>query len=268
MRLSIGLTSFALGLIGIVIAEAPRPNPQGTGPLLRNSAGRQDSVRPRRTRSTTRIPVVKGEVAAVSPFDTLEFPWPPPKWSARVKLPTAIADPTKPESLGSIADRIDSAFRRAEIQEYAVYTIGESGFAYLSRLERIDATGKPLAGANRWPTEVSGDLRTRGIVEYFKSLFVATPGYYRVIAIVASPRPIVQGEDSLSAEQAGQLVRGPQILPRDVRARKIPGVYATALIYEFQATKAETAPKLIVSAVPPIQHLVLAGLWPQTYFGR
>jgi hypothetical protein len=224
---------------------------------------------------TTRIPVLKDEpryvrdtvtiyrtdTVFVARNDTLEFPWPPPQWSARYKLPTAIVDPDNPEMLGAIADRIGEAFTRGRIEEFALYTVGDSGFAYVSRLERIDRDGTPLPDPDRWPSEMTGELKARSIVAYFKSLFVASPGYYRVIAIVVSPRPIAAASEPMTPQLAGALANGPQVLPRRFRERRIAGAYGTALIYEFEAKKAQERPRLILSEVPPVQHLILAGLW-------
>lgn len=200
-------------------------------------------------------PVPTGDVA-------MEFPWPPPRATAKTLLPSHLLASGNIDTLGAVAAKIDSAVARAGIQEWAVYTIGDSGFAYVTRLERIDQDGRPKPPPDRWPGDSGEGPRNRSFLQYIKSLFVAEPGFYRVIAVVVTSRPVADIGNPLSRGAADSLLLGPQILPASLRARKVHNLSAYALIYQFKSINKDAEPRLLSrTTVPPAQHLSLAGFW-------
>jgi hypothetical protein len=216
-----------------------------------------------RSRGLRRIPVRKDQTALLGPPPILPFPWPPPTATAKYLLPKRILSITDSVSLGEVAALVRDALSRAGVEEYAVYSVkGDSGLAFVTRLERIDADGRPLPLPDRWPQELNSNIRAHSLPAYLKSLFVSSPGYYRMVAIVLAAGPVVANGPQLTAKQADALIGGSQHVPPELMSRFVSGLEATALIYQFRYDKGDAAPKLLAhTSIPPAEQLARSGYW-------
>jgi hypothetical protein len=221
----------------------------------------QDTTRPR---SPRRIPVRKEQPApGHSHPSVLDFPWPPPKATARYLLPRNLLQSGDSVSLGRVASLVRDALGRAGVEEYAVYTIkSDSGLAFVTRLERIDKNGRPLPLPDRWPEELNADIRSHSFGNYLRSLFVSEPGYYRMVAIVLTTGPVLYSDKRLTSEEAEILIGGSQHIAPELMSRYIRGLEATALIYQFRSDRRGAKPRLLArTSIPPVEQLAQAGYW-------
>ncbi len=163
------------------------------------------------------------------------FPWPPPRASARYVIPRDIVlGDTTNATWGGVEARLVAALDSAGYFDRSVYFV-PSGFAIVTRLERIDADGNPLAEDDRWPP-VIGATGTFSLASYISRLFFAETGYYRVIAFIAAPRAFVEGREPPTGPEATEWVRsGLNAVPPEARNLHYSDDFTlTALIYEFR----------------------------------
>jgi hypothetical protein len=205
-----------------------------------------------------------------SPFDPFrsmpQFPWPPPEWTSRYALPVAILSGGPAPRLGEVFDRLEAALRRAKIDEWSVYAIGDDGFAVAARMESIRDDGVPVDGGNRWTIRSRVEPPQFDLLWYVRGLMTAQTGRYRIIAVVITPRVVTAG-----TPERGELIRklpyvGPGRLPPELRNRSAPSsCCAEALIYEFYRASADDSPrslKATESRLTARGHLIGAGLLP------
>lgn len=220
-----------------------------------------------------RIPVRKEAqdvpVSGATSLPTFAFPWPPPRSTAKFALPARLLVPDDTSTLGTAALAVQTALLRAGIEQWAVFTVGLNGFAFVTRLERTDIDGNPLSGANRWPEELNADIRQHTIGQYLRSLFVSEPGYYRVIAIVVTSRAVVDTGKPIVADSAVNMLTGPQHLPDWMLGLRAPGMKATALIYQFKSTTRDAKPAFLAqTSAPPVEQLARTHLWKKEELTR
>ncbi len=193
-----------------------------------------------------------------------QFPGPrPPQWTVRFLVPEGLVVAAQPEPIGGPFDRINEALRRAGVYDWATYAFGDSGFAVAARLEHIDEDGFPREA--RWAVPPGGD-RAFTLQEYFRRLFLAEPGRYRVIVFIVTHRPLTADTSTRATEPEARrwLHSGAAALPDGLRDLVVPGARAHALIYEFYRPTEDEEPSLVVeSQVQGPQHLIRAGLWPE-----
>jgi hypothetical protein len=191
-----------------------------------------------------------------------QFPWPPPKWTSRYLLPDGLVTTGQMQTLGYFFDRVRDALRRAQVDEWSSYAIGEDGFVIVSRLESIQDSGSPSPGPARWNTDRL-PATIDGLKAYLSALFTARTGRYRVIALVVTPRSVVAGAEAPGVQGMASLLRmGATALPDSFRNRTVPSVRCEALIYEFFKASEDDSIKLVeASRLQPTDHLVGAGLW-------
>jgi hypothetical protein len=137
----------------------------------------------------------------------------------------------------------------------SVYAIDTTGFALVTRMEAIDADGRPKPGAERWNTP-RDRLPPR--------IFFAKPGFYRVVVFAVTDLPSQPSADTLDARRAEALVRGgTDDLPAYLKRLPLgPDGRCLALIYEFEKPSEGDSARLVTSTpVGASQHLALAGLW-------
>lgn len=190
-----------------------------------------------------------------------QFPWPPPRWTARSVMPPGVAIAAAGEPLGSIFDRLLSALVRAKIDDRSVYAIGSDGFAIVSRLERINDDGRPAA--ERWSLDAVRQ-RPFSLADYLTALFKANPGRYRVIAFVVTGLPVTASADVPSRETMERLLTsGAGALSDELRKMPLPpSGRCEALIYEFFRPSEDDDPAHVTSSrLSVTNHLVGAGLW-------
>jgi hypothetical protein len=172
------------------------------------------------------------------------------------------------ERAGSLLGHVDFALQRAlntgGYLTFSYYTVPE-GFALATQLEQINEDRTPKQPArNRWSTELV-PLNEFSLGGYFKALFRANPGFFRVIVFVVTSQPFSESDATVSREEAiAWLDRGNKWLPERIKLRPFtPAHNVTALIYEFEKSKVvETEPRFILeSLVPAIQQLQISGVF-------
>jgi hypothetical protein len=218
----------------------------------------------------------QGYVAITPKDDALEgqlpdsFPWPPPAPTSRFEIPLGLVVRERPEHLTASFSRIREAFRRADLQNYAVYPIGRNGFAVVAPMERISDVGQHVSGSDRWAWDLRQD-GSRGFdpKRYAQALIAGRRGRYRVIVVTVTARQMARAADSSVdssvTERIRRLNRYGDVTPPLPLARTVadPGTRCVALIYELERATEDAQPKLLTeSAIPPVAHLIDAGLWP------
>ena len=192
-----------------------------------------------------------------------------PEWTLNYTLPKGLAIQSDGEDLGKVYDRIRQALYSAGIgtEHSSVYAVGVDGFAIVTHVEYIDDHGVPLDP--RWGVRPSQKNPTT-LAEFWRALFTANPGRYRVLVIVVTSHTLQSVKASshvATPEELSKLERsGEDRLPDAMR--RIPGTpdrRCVAIIYEFYRQSSSDEPKqLESSSIEGPDHLAAAGMW----FGR
>jgi hypothetical protein len=222
------------GQQGAKAREIPEAAPPPTS--VPEFAEEQPTPPPKRTfarpiAGTPPPPKTSGDKA--KPQSEGEFPFPPPQASAFEEIPREMVVGRKAHPLLRDAEAaLAAAFVSCGYGEKSYHPIPD-GFAMASRVEQINADGAPAA--NRWSLEVS-PISEYSLEGYFKALFYARPGRYRVIVFVVTNHPFSQTEEKVDREEAGKWTsHGMNKLPKEIGDREYSDDYAcTALIYEFR----------------------------------
>lgn len=133
---------------------------------------------------------------------------------------------------------VDAVLRKALRNagyEYSYFAV-ERGFALVSRMERITPAGAPYPDpALRFDASVK-PADHFSLADYLQALFIAPPGYFRLIVFIVSPVPFSATGKAVSADEAtAWLHQGANVLPAAVGRLDYSKDYAcTALIYEFE----------------------------------
>jgi hypothetical protein len=194
------------------------------------------------------------------------FPLPAPKPSAQAPIPRALLQHAGGDAsmrLGDVSARLSDALDAAGYEHSLRPTQG--GFAMLTRIERINSDGSPVAQGRFSVTMTTADQRPFTLGGYLRALFTANPGYYRVIAIVVSNHLVTSGNATPVASTLNGWVRsGAQRLPGSIAALPYGADYTTtAFIYEFSVSGADsTVKQLDPSPLLGREHLEKAGVWP------
>ncbi len=159
-----------------------------------------------------------------------DFPWPPPRWSARKDM-TDLAR-HHAQTLGALSDNLVTALNAAGYPEYSLYE-APGGFALAARLERTDEDGTP-----------NGDFRFLSpdeeepfdLTDYISALFFTPEGYYRQIVFVVTDEPFVAADDAPTAAAAERILAdGASALTLALREQPVTeATRVFALIYEFR----------------------------------
>ena len=193
------------------------------------------------------------------------FPWPPPQASSKEVIPKELllVEPHLfPRTLGEINDHIVRALWRIGHTEYS-YFIVPYGYALVTRLEKINSDGSPKSGAERWEIKL-GSSQDFSLKNILQSLFTAKAGYYRIIVFIVSPKPLIEGIDKVSEDEAiSWLRRGADRLPGEIAMIPFSENYAcTALIYEFEQKSPKTRAHLLSPGkIPAHIHLEVSGFY-------
>ena len=204
------------------------------------------------------------------PSEALYFPWPPPRASATARIPSDFFMlPDQPTTLGAVARRLERALNEAgyETQYYAVPGSNDSvpsGFALVTSLEQITATGAPRPEPDRWML-TTAPPRDASLWEYLKTIIRGNPGRYRVIVFVVTTEPLRQDTTQVTRAEATEwLYNGWLYLPEWIGDMPYAeGHRISALIYEFVQGSIDSEPAIVGrSQVPGRMHLHRAGVWP------
>ncbi|MEI6806961.1 MAG: caspase family protein [Myxococcaceae bacterium] len=178
---------------------------------------------------------------------TAIFSWPPPKASAKEAIPQellthGLSQPT----LKDIDGEITKALRQIGHSEFSYFTI-PSGYALVTRIEKIQKNGTPIMGLERWEAKLNFIDDGSSVKQYFRNLFTANKGYYRIIVFIVSSTEWGEGEDRVSEDEAIMWLRkGLDRLPNKLASTPFsPNFVCTALIYEFEQTSPKKDPHLL-----------------------
>lgn len=204
--------------------------------------------------------VYRVETMPPPPVSFPSFPWPPPAASASEAIPNdQLVAASTLHSLGDVNARLVKALDRNGYAEKKYYAVPD-GFALATRLEQIDADGRPKPEPDRWSAD-SPEFRSLG--EYLRALFSANPGYYRVIVFIVTDVPFTEASRRVSeTEAAGWLEGGLNQLPPEIAGLLYhSGVVSTALIYEFHKDQGKDPQLNEPSHLGAREHLVHSGIW-------
>ena len=165
------------------------------------------------------------------------LPWPPPEPSARMLLPARLL--AEPATLGQVDDRLRDALGGAGYDDLGYFAIPD-GYAAVTRLERIDEGGQPVADADRWEMELP-TVRSFDLLDYLRALLTAQTGHFRVIAFVVTSAPFTAPAADVDAAAARRWAQsGHNALTAEVRSQPFTAAYTvTALVYEFSKVRGE-----------------------------
>lgn len=189
------------------------------------------------------------------------YPWPPEAPSWRVDL--GQGDGTGKTSQLDVWTHLKATLSASGYLEWGVYEV-PGGFAAVTRLEAIDSTGKPLAGAERFaPPDRS---QTFSLSTYLSQLFFAPEGKYRFVVFVVTDQPFTTAAKTLAENEAVErLERGASSLPSAYGQLPFSGAHTLhALIYEFEK-KGENVAISRPGSVAPNDHVAALGYKPLTF---
>ncbi|MGH8533132.1 MAG: hypothetical protein ACREV1_10525 [Gammaproteobacteria bacterium] len=193
-----------------------------------------------------------------------KFPWPPPRASTKEVIPSELLESKSgATSLRDVERRISEVLRENGYFERSYYAVPD-GFALVTKIEQINDDGTPKEGPQRWSLGVPR-LYKFTLEAYLSALFLAPPGYYRVIVFIVTAHPIVQSEAKVTPKETGDWLRaGADRLPESIGALDFSreGYACTALVYEFRRRTESDEPAILDPGnIPGRIHLVKAGLW-------
>jgi hypothetical protein len=245
-----------LSIVGLLILESGCTTPQ---PTVQIPVAPQPTAKPvcqgRLQITVTSTPLLPHVVPPPPVLPT--FPWPPPEASAQVKLSAFNGSNT----LHDVDVLLRSALSDNCYYDQEYYAVPD-GFALATRLEQIDADGKPKSEPERWSAQVFPP-EVFDLTSFFQALLTANPGYFRVIAFVITSKPFVPNGKIDPTQVEQWLPKGPIQLPAEIGNLPFPSDhYAVALIYEFnQAAKGEKPRQLRMNESPPgVVHFQKSGL--------
>jgi len=197
-----------------------------------------------------------------SSADAYPMFWPPPQASVQTTVPLPALRSPQGVTLGEIARQIEAALDETGYYERTYYAVPD-GFAIVARIEQIHPDGTPLEPPDRWSAEVR-PMRRFSLSTYFRALFTASPGHFRIVAFVVTSRPFTQqGEQIGRREARAWLDGGLNVLPADIAGRPAtPRHTCTALVYSFEQPGRDFPVRFVdPSPIPARLHLERAGLW-------
>lgn len=178
------------------------------------------------------------------PEKKIFFPYPAPFPSARGSVKHFRPALKKMKAVdGYIRNVLDQAAYGFRYQyHYAV-----RGFAITTNLERIDANGKPAADDTRWQTTVT-QRNKFSLYYFFKTIFFAGQGHFRIIALVISPEQYPsQQEASGFKDIVAAFEEGYPSLPQDIENFELQDKTLSVFIYHFYQDDIGLVPRLDVS---------------------
>ena len=202
------------------------------------------------------------------------YPVPPPSTSMRLSgdlvsrlLPPKTTQPT----LRHVADALSNKAKKVGYTEQVYYGFGPmcaSGFALVTRLERITEDGAPYPDQRRFVQP--GEEGSLSFLEELESLFLAHVGFYRLIVFVITDQPKYQmaPPQMTSTAAADILASGAQSLTGLVAdVAYTEDIAVDALVYELRHAADETgkiAHLIPKSRLAPHVHLIKAGIFSES----
>jgi hypothetical protein len=215
------------------------------------------------TRSKPSGPTAAPTAPVADALELPSFPWPPPRASALRGIPLGwLIDDSATARLRTLDERLGLALDHLGYAQRA-YFRAPGGYALVTRIERIEPDGRPRAGAERWALDESA-AGIFSITDYLRALFLARPGYFRVLVFTVTPQPFsTSGPPVTSAEAIVWLQTGFNRLPEEIAEIAVASApfACTALIYEFErAAESDPAHVLLPGRIEARAHLEQSGL--------
>jgi hypothetical protein len=191
-----------------------------------------------------------------------QFPWPPPEASAFTVISPGllIKSAEKGIRLSHIERRLKAALDSCGYSQVSYFAVPD-GFAMVTRLEQINPDGTPKDGSARWTAETTA---TEGfsLRNYFRALFSANTGFFRIIVFIATLHPFSQDTVKVTkAEAVEWLHEGYNTLPPGIGEMEYTKEYAcTALIYEFEHLDTQKEAELRLPGLEAKTHLEKSGI--------
>ena len=194
-----------------------------------------------------------------SPTGVRLFPVTPPRPTTSCPLNPWLPVSRYP-TLRDVATTLQTAFARAGYSAIHWYWVPGGGFALVSDVEQIDDQARPLQ-QNRFARLEAPKVFS--LWSLIKAMFTATPGYYRVVAVVVSRESLAPGAVNPEAvERMGQF--GWSSLPNLIGQLAFNERYqSVALLYEMRQASPQDKPKFAtvpVGGLAADQQLRLAGV--------
>lgn len=194
-----------------------------------------------------------------------EFPWPPPPPSATAQIRCKqLRLKTSVTRFGEVDGRLSEALDANGYFERSYYAVPD-GFALVTRIEQINDDGTPRGGSQRWSLEAPS-LKEFSFSAYLRAVFLAPPGYYRVIVFFVTPHTIVPSQSPVRQPDIDTWSRGggnevPPPMAGEVFSREGDPCTITIYIYEFKRrTESDHPVFLNPGRISGHTHLVAAGL--------
>ena len=166
------------------------------------------------------------------------FPFPPPKSSASHTFEEEVFE--QANNLYEVSELIEGALKKSGYFEKSYYKIPD-GFALVTRMEKMKPDGSPAPVDERWNINHNSTGSSFDLMSYFKSLFFAKDGHYRIIVFLITPENLRQSEDKMTMEEAKKyLTKGFNRLPNSFKNIPFTDEYScSALIYEWYKVEHE-----------------------------
>lgn len=191
------------------------------------------------------------------------FPWPPPEASAKEVLPPDLLEKERtPRFLADVNAKLVVALEPNGYVERSYYAVPD-GFALVTRLEHINADGKPKADPARWAVG-NAALSSFNIVDFLHALLGSETGYYRVIVFIVTDVPFVESDKKVTSKEATEwLSAGLNTLPASIGDLPYSKnhVSTTVLIYEFNKDPGKDPEQKMPSRLGALQHMKNSGIW-------
>ncbi len=207
------------------------------------------------------------ELPTTLSFHLPAFNLPPPVPSVKQELERSLFPNVS--TLAGVNTRIKNALQRATYPQYSYYRLqnteqnaGVNGFALVAQVEQIERDGKPLAGRDRWLSEVR-PWKEGSFTDYLLSLFRTNRGYFRVIVFVVSDQTFGTDASASPTAALSWLEKGAASLPDEIGSLPFgPAYRCVALIYEFEKRESSTTARQVTPSTTSAQeHLDKAGIW-------
>lgn len=196
-------------------------------------------------------------------------PWPPPQPTNTSRVHRGYLLPSgggAPTTMGAFLDHMRERIRSAGYVVPPVLGAGCFGFAMVLQMERLEADGQRVSGRDGFVGP--GQRTSFDLGAILRQLFLARPGFYRVILLVVTDERAGRFAAQQTAEgyirELGRL--GKDELPGSMASRNLGDTYEVhALIYEFErksGAEADGVSQVVPPAgrLPALVHLELAGL--------
>ncbi len=212
-----------------------------------------------------REPMYRDELLmAIGPnYDFPEFPNPPPMPSDKEVLPTSVF-----QSASQLSDYDSIISLALNVGDYSTknYYTFIDGFALVTQIEKLNDDASPFSGEERWRIGSSDLFNDFSLAKYFKALFFAKKGYYRIFVFLVTSQPLTfDTEYELDYSEAQEwLNKGLTFLPPELgnlEARS-PEFKCTVLVYEFKLKNEGESPELFIPFQNRVRtHLLKTNVW-------